>query len=162
MIRIPRAAALSRFDPGDSPTTRQVVRLETESAVSPPRRFDPPAGLVAAETLERPGDDEDLARRAGPRGPAFPPADRVDPRLLEPGDELPVLGLGEEEDDALGDPGPDILDGDEVFGRGLRELPEGPEPPGEALGEAFADVADPQGEDEAGEAPASSRPRSVR
>ena len=113
---MPSLRALSSFEPGAAPATTSVVRPETESVTVPPRRSMRGFRLVAAEAGERPRQDEDppgerpaLLRRRPVRAAIVTPAASSRRRSFE------VLGLPEEEHDAFGDDGADVLDLEQVL-----------------------------------------------
>ena len=109
-IGTPSCSALSALEPACSPTTTKSVFFETDDAALPPRDEDRLLGLVAAELLQRPGDDDGQAlerarrrtRRARPPARPRPRAhlshDRVVPVDGEPLDHR----LGDRRADALG------------------------------------------------------------
>ncbi len=151
MTRTPSSRALSSFEPGDSPTMRPVVFRVTDDPTSAPCASKSCSGLVPAYAGERPGDDEDLAGEGLGPGRLLGDPD-FHSGLLEPAEELAVLGLGEEEEDAFGDLGADVLGLDELLPPRRLERREGPEARRQSLGQPLADVADAEGEEKAGEA----------
>ena len=153
MTRIPRALALSSFEPGDSPATRQVVRPETASAVSPPRASIRRRASSRPKLRERPRDDEDLSRERASGGGASRRTTGRGPAFFSRARSFRFSSWAKKKTTLSATRGPTSSTADELFGRGRGQRVEGPEPLGEAPGEPLADVADAQGEDEAGEVP---------
>ena len=162
-IGTPSSSALvSLAAPGPSPTTTAVVFFDTLPGDLPPVRLDRLFGAVAAEALERAGDDDRLAgerlRDVGASGPS-----KFDAGLAQLLDDAAIRRSANHAWTDAGDDRADAVDAATlVDGRVHDARRDAPKARASASAPARTEVADVQADQEVGERPRLRAPRSRR